>query len=100
MNGVFGLEAAMEAEIVGSLTQFGVAGLVCWMWLSERRASAERERQITESHTKLIRQDDEHRVLIEVVRENTKALASLEAGQRGLVSAIDRLGNRQGLNQP
>ncbi len=83
----------MEAEIVGSLTQFGVAGLVCWMWLCERRASAERERQITEAHTKLIRQDDEQRALLRVVQENTKALASLESGQRGLVGAIDRLGS-------
>lgn len=84
----------MEAEVMGAMTQFGVAGLVCWMWLSERRASAERERQITEAHTKLIRQDDGQRVLIEVVRENTKAMAALEAGQRGLGAAIDRLGNR------
>ncbi len=89
----------MEAEIVGALTQFGVAGLVCWMWLSERRASADRERQITEAHTKLIRQDDGHRVLIEVVRENTKALAALEVGQRGLGAAIDRMGSRPGMNQ-
>ena len=89
----------MEAELMGAMTQFGVAGLVCWMWLSERRASADRERQITEAHTKLIRQDDGQRVLLEVVRENTKALASLEVGQRGLGSAIDRLGSRSGVNQ-
>ena len=89
----------MEAEVMGAMTQFGVAGLVCWMWLSERRASAERERQITEAHTKLIRQDDGQRVLIEVVRENTKAMASLEAGQRGLGAAIDRLGGRREVRQ-
>ncbi|MGV6814160.1 MAG: hypothetical protein ACWA5W_04010 [Phycisphaerales bacterium] len=82
----------MEAEVMGALTQFGVAGLVCWMWLSERRASAERERQITEAHTKLIRQDESQRVLIEVVRENTKAMSAIEAGQRGIGVAIDRLG--------
>jgi len=89
----------METEIVGALTQFGVAGLVCWMWLSERRASAERERQITEAHTKLIRQDEGQRALIEVIRENTKAMASLEAGQRGLVGAIERFGGRSDLRE-
>ena len=81
----------MEAEIMGAMTQFGVAGLVCWMWLSERRASADRERQITEAHTKLIRQDEGHRVLIEVVRENTKAMAGIEGGQRELGAAIARI---------
>ncbi len=82
----------MEAEMMGALTQFGVAGLVCWMWLCERRASAERERQITEAHEKLIGQGEGQRVLVEVIRENTKALAALEVGQRGLVAAIDRIG--------
>ncbi len=89
----------MEAQVMGAMTQFGVAGLVCWMWLSERRASAERERQITEAHTKLIRQDEGQRVLIEVVRENTRAMAALESGQRGLGEAIDRLGNRREIKQ-
>jgi hypothetical protein len=82
----------MEAEVMGAISQFGVAGLVCWMWLIERRASADRERQITEAHTKLIGHDDGRRVLIEVVRENTKAMAALEAGQRELGCAIERIG--------
>lgn len=81
----------MEAEVMGALTQFGVAGLVCWMWLSERHASADRERQITEAHTMLLRKSDEQIALIEVIRDNTKAMASLEAGQRGLVGVIDRM---------
>ena len=89
----------MEAQVMGAMTQFGVAGLVCWMWLSERRASADRERQITEAHTMLIRQDEGQRVLIEVVRENTKAMAALEAGQRGLGAAIDRLGSVREIKQ-
>ncbi len=78
----------METEIIGAVTQFGVAGMVCAMWLIERRASAHRERQITEVHEKLIGQIDDRVVLIEVVRENTQALCLLEAGQRGLVDAL------------
>ena len=82
----------MDAQIMGAMTQFGVAGLVCWMWLSERHASADRERQITEAHTKLISSADQQSALIEVVKDNTRAMAALEVGQRGLVNAIDRIG--------
>jgi len=82
----------MDAEIMGAMTQFGVAGLICWMWLIERRASAERERQISETHRVLMQQREEQDSLIEVVRDNTRAMTALEVGQRELVGLIDRLG--------
>lgn len=81
----------MDTEIVGAMTQFGVAGLVCWMWLVERRASGERERQISEAHRALMQQRDERAALIEVVRDNTRAMTALEVGQRELVGVIERL---------
>jgi hypothetical protein len=84
----------MDAEVMGALTQFGVAGLVCWMWLVERRASAERERQISEAHRAIVEQREDRGGLIEVVRDNTKALAMLEGSQRELIGAIDRFGAR------
>lgn len=90
----------MDAEIMSALTQFGAAGLICWMWLVERRASAERERQITEAHKAIIEQRDERDGLIEVVRENTKALAMLEGSQRELIGAIERLGTRTDRHAP
>lgn len=80
-----------EVEIIGTLTQFGAAGLVAWMWLSERRAAAERERQLLDAHQRVM----EHRVpldaLMEAVRDNTRAMTAVEAGQRSLVSAINRM---------
>jgi len=82
----------MEAEIMATAAQFGVAGMVCWMWLVERRASSERERQLTESHAALMEASRGQGAVIEVVRDNTRAMASLEAGQRGLVAAIERMG--------
>lgn len=82
----------MEAEIMATAAQFGVAGMVCWMWLVERRASSERERQLTESHSVLMRSAQEHDAVIEVVKDNTRAMVSLEASQRGLTGAIERLG--------
>lgn len=84
----------MEAELMGALTQFGVAGLICWMWLVERRASAERERQMTEAHRALMEQRDAQEMLVDVVRENTRALSMLEGSQRELIGAIERLGVR------
>jgi len=78
----------METEVLSALTQFGVAGMVCAMWLIERRASAKRELQITEAHSKLIGQIEDRAALIEVIRENTRALALLEAGQRGLLDVL------------
>ncbi|MAO21616.1 MAG: hypothetical protein CMJ25_12770 [Phycisphaerae bacterium] len=81
---------------MGALTQFGVAGLVCWMWLVERRSGAERERQMTESHRALVEQCEARDGLIEVVRDNTRAMTALEVGQRELVGAIERLGRGAG----
>jgi len=87
----------MDAEIMGALSQFGVAGLICWMWLVERRASADRERQISETHRVLMQQREEQDGLVEVVRDNTRAMTALEVGQRELVAAIERM-DRAGAN--
>ncbi len=84
----------MDAEVLGAASQFGVAGLICWMWLCERRASGERERQITETHRVLMRQSEERDGLTEVVRDNTRAITALESGQRELIGAIERLDGR------
>lgn len=86
----------VNPEVMGAISQFGVAGLVCWMWLTERRAGAERERQISEAHESLRRQHQEREGLVEVVRDNTRALAAVEAGQRELAGAIERLGRADG----
>ena len=80
----------MEARLA-ALAQFGVAGLVCWMWLAERRAAGVRERQVSELHERLMRERRETDVLIAALGDNTRALASLEACQRGLVAMLGRL---------
>jgi hypothetical protein len=83
----------MDTEMMSAMTQFGVAGLICWMWLTERRASGDRERQISEAHRALMEQRDEREGLVEVVRDNTRAVTALELGQRELTGAIERLGH-------
>ncbi len=88
----------MDTEVLSALTQFGVAGMVCAMWLIERRASGKREQQITEAHEKLIGQIEDRAVLIEVIRENTRALSLLEAGQRGLMNVLSGRGGSGGVS--
>jgi hypothetical protein len=81
----------MEAEIASAVAQFGAAGLIGWMWLSERRAAGVRERQLSESHDRLVQERVALDVLVRVVGENTKALAALDAGQTRLANVLDAL---------
>ncbi|MEZ6317362.1 MAG: hypothetical protein R3B49_01220 [Phycisphaerales bacterium] len=62
------------------------------MWLTERRAASVRERQVSELHERVMRERREVDVLVAALNDNTRALAALEACQRGLVSMLGRLG--------
>ena len=81
----------VEAEIMGALAQFGVAGLIGWMWLSERRGAQERERQIAEAHAEIWRERQSLASLIRLVEQNTRALAGVQRQQHELSGAIERL---------
>ncbi len=78
----------IEAELAAAVAQFGVAGLVAWMWLSERRSAAERERQMTEAHRRLVEDRSALTALLDTVRANTKAMTALELVQRELITAF------------
>ena len=80
----------IEKELLDVFVQFGAAGLVGTMWLVERRASSKRESQLGQAHEKLVTQIEERGALIEVVRDNTRAITLLEVGQRGLADALRR----------
>lgn len=79
-----------EAEVIGSLAQFGMAGLIAVMWLVERRAAQQREREVTEAHGRLMSQRTELDSLLQVVRDNTRAVSALEGGQRELTALLHR----------
>lgn len=81
----------MDPAIFTEVTQFGLAGLVAWMWLTERRASAQREAQLGEAHERLMEQRVQLDALMRLVGENTRALASLESSQRSLSQIIERV---------
>ncbi len=80
----------LEAELVAPLTQFGMAGLIAWMWLTERRQAATRERQLAEAHERLMEQRVQLEQLIQVVQETTRAATTLEQGQRRLIEWLER----------
>ncbi len=81
----------MEAEIAGALAQFGVAGLVGWMWFAERRAAAGRERQLAEAHDRLMAERERAETLVGLVSTSTRAMTALEASQRELARVVERL---------
>lgn len=80
----------LDPDSISSLTQFGVAGMIGGMWLWERRAAGERERQLTETHERLSADRLQLNILVEVLRDNTRALAALESGQRELTALLAR----------
>lgn len=84
-------DSVLEAEMAAVITQFGVAGLIGWMWMTERRASVQREKQISELHDRILRERTELDVLVTALKENTRALTALETGQRGLVALLGRV---------
>jgi len=86
----------VEPDLVATLTQFGTAGLIAWMWLTERRHAGERERELSEAHAEVKRSVVQVQQLLSVVSGNTRALSALEASQRGLTRLLERLGQRLG----
>lgn len=75
-------------ELIPAMTQFGTAGLIGAMWLVERRLGAERERQLSEAHRRLIDERRESDRLFELLSGTARALAALETTQRELIRVI------------
>ncbi|HRP62699.1 MAG TPA: hypothetical protein PK400_05340 [Phycisphaerales bacterium] len=84
----------MPESILLTLTQFGAAGLIGALWLFERRHAAHRERQLDEAHRRLTADEREISALLEVIKENTRAINALELSQRRMVRLIRSLNGR------
>lgn len=78
----------MEQDLITLATQFGAAGLIAWMWITERRHAAKRDAQLTEAHEHLRDQKISLDQLLAVVTSNTRAVSSLEAAQRALLAFL------------
>jgi hypothetical protein len=84
----------MSADLITILAQFGPAGLIGLLWIMERRHAALRDRQLSESHSRIAQQEDAGRILLEVIRDNTRAITSLEHTQQHLLKLARRLDER------
>ncbi len=78
----------LAATIAPTLAQFGVAGLIAWLWVTERRSAGERERLLGETSRRMETDRVGLRTLLDALSANTRALASLEATQRELIGAL------------
>jgi len=78
----------MPTDFITSLTQFGVAGLMGALWVWERTLSRKRDRQLDETHGRLLRERDAMNVLIRLVRRNTEAIERFERTQDQLIRVL------------
>ena len=78
-------------SVVYDLASFGAAGLMGAMWLAERRLSRHREDQLTETHTRIIRDEERLDKLVHVVEQNTAAITGFTETQRQVVEALKDL---------
>lgn len=78
-------------EILEPITQFGTAGLMGILWVWERRMSRKLERQIEESHDRILRQREEITELVGLVRQNTAALERFNQTQQRLCELLESL---------
>ena len=77
--------------IVSDLASFGAAGLMGGMWLWERKASRQREEQLSEAHMRIMRDEERLGKLTEVVEQNTSAVARFIETQRQVVETLKDL---------
>ncbi len=85
------MNPSIPPNLIATLTQFGAAGLIAWMWLTERRHALSRERLLERAHERLEEGRVQYEILARIVEDNTRALASLESSQQRMVEALDRL---------
>lgn len=81
----------LDAEIAGILAQFGAAGLMAWMWLTERRVATVREKELSAAHERIMAQKSELDVLVRALESNTRAMTALEVGQRQVLELVAAL---------
>ncbi len=69
--------AEATIPVLDNLASYGAAGLMGAMWLWERRTSSAREKQIEESHQRIMSDGVKLEALIDLVQKNTEVLSRL-----------------------
>ncbi|MBL8765352.1 MAG: hypothetical protein JNM07_13915 [Phycisphaerae bacterium] len=90
----------IETEVAAAIAQFGTAGLIGWMWLTERRSAQARESQLGRAHERILEQRSHLEALLRTLRSNTRALSALEKGQRRLAALLERAAAPRGHPRP
>ena len=78
-------------NMVPDLASFGAAGLMGMMWLWERRQGHTREQQISEAHSRILRDEQRLTKLTQVVEQSTAALTRMTESQRMMTDALREL---------
>lgn len=74
---------------INELAQFGVAGLMGVLWVWERMHSRRREEQLTEAHARLMDQETQLSVLVDLVKQNTRAVVEFERVQKRMCELLE-----------
>jgi C4-dicarboxylate-specific signal transduction histidine kinase len=78
-------------NILTELVNLGAAGVMGAMWLWERRTSRQREEQLSESHGRIMRDEERLAKLVEVVEQNTAAVTRFTETQQFVRQALAEL---------
>lgn len=84
----------MGFDWINAFTQFGVAGLMGTLWVWERHLSRRREAQLSEAHRRLMAQEQELRVLVHLVKRNTRAIERFDHTQSRLNNLLEKMYER------
>ncbi|GDX98045.1 hypothetical protein LBMAG48_04490 [Phycisphaerae bacterium] len=82
----------LDVDTAGSLVQFGTAGLIGWMWLTERREAATGVKHLREAHERIVHEKTSLEAVLGAVRENTRVLEQIAEAQRGLRDTMVAMG--------
>lgn len=81
----------MEPQIIETLMQFGVAGLMGALWMWERAMSRRRDAELSEAHRKLMAQHEQLRTVLRLIDRNTRAIERFDQTQRQLVHLLEKM---------
>jgi hypothetical protein len=83
----------IDSETMGMIAQFGSAGLIGWLWVTERRISLDRDKRVSDAHERLMSERTSIDALLRALDANTRALTALESSQRGIERLLERMGD-------
>ena len=78
-------------SLAALFTQFGSAGLMGWMWLSERKGAQVRDTQLAEVQTRLLQERLQFDTLVSLARDCAHAVGTLDSGQRQIADRLSDL---------